>query len=55
MTLQQDIPLWAYVDLFTISNISFLYSISDQSIKDAIARTFSLTMKNVLPFLEVTL
>lgn len=43
--LQQDIPLWAYVDLFTISDISFLYSISEQSIKDAIARTFGLTMK----------
>ncbi len=43
--LQQDIPLWAYVDLFTISDISFLYSLSEQSIKDAIARTFGLTMK----------
>lgn len=43
--LQQDIPLWAYVDLFTISDISFLYSISEQSIKDVIARTFGLTMK----------
>lgn len=42
--LQQDIPLWAYVDLFTISDISFLYSISDQSVKDAVARTFGLTM-----------
>lgn len=42
--LQQDIPLWAYVDLFTISDISFLYSISEQPIKDAVARTFGLTM-----------
>lgn len=42
--LQQDIPLWAYVDLFTISDISFLYSISEQSIKNAIAHTFGLTM-----------
>ena len=32
--LKQDIPLWAYIDLFTISDISFLYSISEQSIKD---------------------
>lgn len=42
--LQQDIPLWAYVDLLTISDISFLYSISEQPIKDAVARTFGLTM-----------
>ncbi len=43
--MHQDIPLWAYVDLLTISDISFLYSISEQSIKDAVARTFGLTMK----------
>lgn len=42
--LHQDIPLWAYVDLFTISDISFLYSISEQPIKDAVAHTFGLTM-----------
>lgn len=42
--LQQDIPLWAFVDLFTISDISFIYSISEQPIKDAVARTFGLTM-----------
>lgn len=42
--LQQDIPLWAYIDLFTISDISFLYSISEQPIKDAVAHTFGLTM-----------
>ena len=42
--LQQDIPLWAYVDLLTISDISFLYSISEQPIKDAVARVFGLTM-----------
>ena len=34
--LQQDIPLWAYADLFTISDISFMYSISEQPIRDAI-------------------
>ena len=41
--LQQDIPLWAYVDLLTISDISFLYAISEQPIKAAVARTFGLT------------
>ncbi len=43
--LQQDIPLWAYVDLLTISDISFLYFISEQAIKDAVARSFGLTMR----------
>ncbi len=42
--LKQDIPLWAYVDLLTISDISFLYSISEQSIKDEVAHTFGLAM-----------
>ena len=42
--LQQDIPLWAYVDLLTISDISFLYAISEQPVKDAVARTFGLSM-----------
>lgn len=50
--LHQDIPLWAYVDLFTISDISFLYSISEQSIKDAVARTFGLTMNKGASILE---
>ena len=42
--LHQDIPLWAYVDLLTISDISFLYSISTQNVKDAVARTFGFAM-----------
>ena len=50
--LHQDIPLWAYVDLFTISDISFLYSISEQSIKDAVASTFGLTMSKGASILE---
>ena len=40
--LQQDVPLWAYVDLLTISDISFLYSISNQQIKDAVAAELNL-------------
>jgi abortive infection bacteriophage resistance protein len=43
--LHQDIPLWAYVDLLTISDISFLYAISEQNIKDEVAHTFGLSMK----------
>lgn len=42
--LHQDIPLWAYVDLLTIADISFLYSISEQDIKDEVAHIFGLTM-----------
>lgn len=42
--LHQEIPLWAYVDLLTISDISFLYSISQHSIKQMIANKFGLTM-----------
>ncbi len=44
--LHQEIPLWAYVDLLTISDISFLYSISEPSIKECVAQTFGLTMKS---------
>lgn len=42
--LHQEIPLWAYVDLLTISDISFLYSISEHSLKKTIAHWFGLTM-----------
>jgi abortive infection bacteriophage resistance protein len=42
--LKQDIPLWAYIDLLTISDISFLYSITQDTIQTAVARTFGLTM-----------
>lgn len=43
--LKQDVPLWAYVDLLTISDISFLYSISDQQIKNAVASEMQLQPK----------
>jgi abortive infection bacteriophage resistance protein len=43
--LQQDVPFWAYVDLLTISDISFLYSISEMNIKNSVAAEFGLTMK----------
>lgn len=44
--LHQEIPLWAYVDLFTIANISMLYVITDESIKDSIAKSYGLTMND---------
>lgn len=43
--LKEDIPLWAYVDLFTISDISFLYSISDSDVQQAVADAFGLRHK----------
>lgn len=43
--LQQDIPLWAFVDLLTISNISFLYKISPKPIKVSVANAMGLTVR----------
>lgn len=43
--LHQDVPFWAYVDLLTISDISFLYSISESDIKNSVAIEFGLNMK----------
>lgn len=42
--LHQEIPLWAYVDLLTISDISFLYAISEHSLKETIAQHYGLTI-----------
>ena len=39
---QENIPLWAYVDLMTISDISFLYTISEESLKWTVADAFDL-------------
>ena len=38
LELKIDIPLWAYVELLTISDISFLYSISELQIAQSVAR-----------------
>lgn len=43
--LHQDIPLWAFVDLLTISNISFLYKISPKNVKLAVANSLGLKNK----------
>lgn len=44
--LKQDIPLWAFVDLLTISDISFLYAISKPELKKIIADQFGFTFHN---------
>lgn len=41
--LKQDVPLWAYVDLLTISDISFLYAISEPAIKTSVANALGIT------------
>lgn len=43
--LKQDIPLWAYVDLLTISDISFLYKITEQEVQDAVAISLGLKVR----------
>mgnify|MGYP002452436279 CR=1 FL=1 len=43
--LHEDIPLWAFVDLLTISNISRLYKISRADVKKTIAQKFGLDKK----------
>lgn len=35
--LHEELPLWAYVDLLTISDISILYSISPETVKTAVS------------------
>ncbi|MEG1149097.1 MAG: Abi family protein [Niameybacter sp.] len=42
--LKQPVPFWAYVDLLTISDISFLYKISDETIKKSVAIHLGLKM-----------
>ncbi len=36
--LNQELPLWVFVDLLTIANISVLYSISQADVKSAVAK-----------------
>lgn len=43
--LQQELPIWAYVDLLTIADISFLYSISQDDVKLAVAAQYGLHQK----------
>lgn len=41
--LQDNVPLWAIVDVLTISDISQLYAISKKDVRDAVADDFCLT------------
>ena len=50
--LQQNLTLWAYVDLLTISDISFIFKISEPSIKTAIAQSLNLKISKGVELLE---
>lgn len=43
--LKRELPLWAFVDLFTISDISFLYKISKNDVQKAVADRFNILIK----------
>ena len=43
--LEEDIPLWAYVDLLTISDISFLIKISDSQLQEIVALDIGLNKR----------
>ncbi len=43
--LQQSLPLWAYVDLLTIADISIFFSISDNNVRNNIATSFNIPHK----------
>ncbi len=43
--LKETVPFWAYVDLLTISDISFMYSISESQLKNDVAAAFALEKK----------
>lgn len=44
--LEEDMPIWVYVDLFTIADISKLYSISKKELKEQVATSFGFTKTN---------
>ena len=52
-TTGEDLPIWAYVDLLTIADISILYQISDEDLKSDIAGNFGLLKSNRASLLEI--
>lgn len=50
--LNQSIPLWAYVDLLTIADISIFYSITEPSIKKAVASNYNIPHKILGKFMH---
>ncbi len=50
--LHEEVPLWAYIELFTISDISKLYKISHSQLKIDIANEFGLSVNGGYEILE---
>lgn len=50
--LQEDMPIWAYVDLLTFSDISILFSISKLDLQNTIAEHFGLKNNNKVDILR---
>lgn len=44
--LHEEIPLWAIVELMTISNIYYLYNITEQDIKNDVAAQYQINTSN---------
>lgn len=45
-TINENIPMWAYIESFTLSDVSKLYSISDISLQMTVAYEFGLKSNN---------
>ncbi len=50
--LKQPLPLWAYVDLLTIADISFFYSISETNIQASVAAQLNIPNKIMGKFMH---
>ena len=50
--LKQEIPIWAYIDLFSIADVSILYSISKDALKRTVASAFGLNMTEAPEIIE---
>ena len=50
--LKEEIPIWIYIELLTISDISRLYSITEENIKAIIANAMGFKFKNGSLLLE---
>ena len=50
--LNQDLPLWAFVDLLTIADISILYEISKKELKSEIQKVYSISAHILQKFMH---
>lgn len=52
LDLHEDMPIWAFVDLLTFSDISILYGIADRGLQETIASHYGLTANNKVEILK---